>query len=442
MVPSEKVRRVFHRKYVRLSTLTWFAIRLESLTYIILSCFALPAAAGDWPQILGPQRNGEATGERIAVTWPSGGPKTLWHRAVGSGFAGPAVADGVLVLFHRIADQEIAEGLDAVTGQRLWKTAFAATYIPAVSDDDGPRAVPLIGDGRVILFGAMGGLHCLDLKTGATHWSRDTFEEFNSKRPWRGEPPEGYFGLGSSPILVDDKVLVNVGGDSQEAGIVAFSLGSGKTIWKATSERAGYSAPVAVTVRDTRHVLFVTRLNVVSIDPADGKVRFQFPFGRSGPAVNAASPVVLGDHVFVTASYGVGGVWVKILDDHAEEVWRDKDLMASQYTTCVEHDGCLYGIDGRQDGPPADLKCFDPQTRRVLWTEARFGYATLIKAGATLLIQKTDGTLVAAAAIPQRYQEIARAEVFQAETRVLPALSNGRYYVRDRSILKCLDLRP
>jgi outer membrane protein assembly factor BamB len=301
--------------------------------------------------------------------------------------------------------------------------------------------VPIIAGDRVFTYGAMGELRCLELATGKLIWERKTFDEFNSKKPFRGEPPEGYFGIGSSPIIERNKIIVNVGGDTAGAGVVAFALDSGKTLWKATAERASYSSPLAATIGETRHLIFVTRLNVVSLDPDNGNIRFQFPFGRTGPTVNAASPVVFGDRLLVTASYGVGSVFARITAGGAEVLWRDPDILASQYTTCIEKDGLLYGIDGRQDGPPADLKCIDPAAQKTLWTVPGFGYATLLRAGDALLILKTDGTLVLAAAEPQAYRELARAEVTRETVRALPALADGRLYVRDTGGLKCLELR-
>jgi outer membrane protein assembly factor BamB len=398
--------------------------------------------AGDWPQILGPNRNGVALEEHIADSFPATGIRTMWQRDVGKGFAGVAVSKGIAVLYHRVADQEVVEALAASTGKLLWKSTFSATYVPILSDDDGPRVVPIIAQNRVYTYGAMGHLRCHDLTTGKTLWERDTYQDYNSKEPVEGEPPEGYFGIGSSPIVESDKIIVNIGGDTQEAGIVAFSLDTGRTVWKATAERASYSSPVAVSIAGVRHVIFVTRLNVISLDPGNGKVRFQFPFGRRGPTVNAASPVLFDGHLFVTASYGIGSVLAKIDGERAEVLWRDPGILASQYTTCVESGGYLFGIHGRQDGPRAELRCFDPRTRKMLWAEPSFGYATLIRADDKLLILKTDGTLVLAAANASKYEELSRTQVCEHTTRALPALAEGLLYVRDTSVLKCLDLRP
>lgn len=419
--------------------------RPSSAAIALLACLAiLPAhiEAGDWPQILGPHRNGVAVEERIVREWPSRGLKTLWQRDVGRGFAGVAVSKGTAILFHRVGDEEIVEALAAATGKLVWKSAFPASYIPTFSDDDGPRVVPIIAPGRVVTYGAMGHLRCLDLATGKTLWDRNTYEDFNAKQPIEGEPPEGYFGVGSSPVIEGGNVIVNVGGDTREAGIVAFAADTGRAIWSVTAGRASYSSPVAVTVDGIRHVIFVTRLSVVSLDPNTGKIRFQFPFGRSGPTVNAASPVVFDGHLFVTASYGIGSVLAKLDGDQAKVLWRDPKILASQYTTCVEAGGCLFGIHGRQDGPRAELRCFEPKARKVLWTVPSFGYATLMKADDKLLILKTDGTLVLAAANPNRYEELARTQVCDNTTRALPALAGGLLFVRDAKVLKCVDLRP
>ncbi len=411
------------------------------------SCFvfcwaAVPVVAGDWPQLLGPHRNGTATNENVRQDWPDGGPQVLWQRDAGRGFAGVSVADDKAVLFHRVGGEQIVEAVNASSGKVLWKAAFPTSYVPSFTNDAGPRVVPIQHEGHVYIYGVEGNLRCLDSATGRVVWSRDTFEEYNSKRPFRGEPPTGYFGLASSPIIEGDKILVNVGGDESGAGIVALSLKDGKTAWKSTDERASYSSPVATTVDGVRHVVFVTRLNVVSVDPESGAERFRFPFGRVGPTVNAANPVIVDRHVFVTASYGIGAALARIRGVDAEVLWRDEDLLASQYTTCVEHEGHLYGIDGRQDGPPANLKCLDPVTRLVRWTEPSFGYATLIKVGDRLLILTTEGELILARAAIQKYEELARATITGSTCRALPALANGRLFVRDASTLKCLDLRP
>ncbi len=410
----------------------WRAGMMPALLLLICHQLPAPLAAGEWPQILGPNRNGIAQDETLADSWPASGLKVLWERRVGEGLAGLAVASGQAVLFHRLGDEEVVEAMDPQTGEVHWKAAFPTSFRGSVIQDNGPRCVPLIHGDRVIVYGASRGLHCLNLADGKLLWSRDLLTEYTDPRE------EGYFGAGSTPLVEGGLVLVNLGAARAHAGLAAFDLESGQTVWTATDEQASYSSPVAATLGGTRQVVFVTRLSVLGVQPADGSVLWQFPFGKLGPTVNAATPLVLDGHVFVTASYGVGAVYARV-GRQARIVW-EGDQLSSQYTTCVAREGILYGIDGREDVGGARLVALDPTTGKLLWSQPDFGKATLILVRDKLLIQKTDGTLVLAAAQTSGYRELARATILTKGTYALPALAGGRLYARDDRTLKCLLL--
>jgi outer membrane protein assembly factor BamB len=384
------------------------------------------AQAGDWPQILGPHRNGVAEGETLATMWPAGGPTRLWQVQLGSGYAGPAVKGDRVVVFHRVGDVERLEAFDAESGRSLWRADFEALYRGGINPDTGPRCVPVVHNDRVIAFGAAGDLHCVTLADGKKLWSRSALEDFGGD--------EGYFGAGSTPIVIGDNVLVNVGGRNG-AGLVAFSLKDGATLWKKTDEDASYSSPTYAEINGKPHAIFVTRLSAISVDPASGDVRFQFPFGKRGPTVNAATPLVFDKNLlFVTASYGVGAKLARINADGAETVWANDEVMSSQYTTCVYREGYLYGVDGREDIGVGVLRCIDAKTGEVLWSVEGFGLAHAILVGDKLLLTKNDGTLVLAEASPRGYHELASAPLFAdqrgAVVRAIPALSAGRLFVR------------
>lgn len=386
------------------------------------------SAGGDWPQILGPGRDGRAAGEQLAA-WGEDGPQVEWTYKVGAGYAGCAVVGQRVVIFHRYDETDRVEALNADNGERIWKADFRAKYAGGINPDTGPRCVPLVHKGRVYVFSAGGDLHCVALDSGEKKWSRGVYDDL------RGN--EGYFGAGSTPIVADDKLLLNVGGRNG-AGLAAFSLDDGKIIWKKTDEGASYSSPTLAKIDGQSHVIFLTRLNVVSVNPASGAERFRFPFGRTGPTVNAATPLVIDDHVFVSASYGVGAELRKINRTGTESVWASDDVMSSQYTTCVHRGGYLYGVDGREDSGRPTLRCIEAMTGKVQWSVAGFGVAHVILSGDKLLIQKVDGQLVLAEASPKQYRKLASADVFDDVTRAMPALSNGRLYVRDTSRLKCI----
>ncbi len=416
----------------------------SSRTGLVLACCALlgtsSAQAGDWPQILGPNRTGIASDERLAETWPATGPRVVWNRPIGSGFAGVAVSGGRVLVFDRDGERERLTAVSASSGKTQWQASFPATFVPAYVNDNGPRCVPTVIGNRVVVFGATGGLRCVEAGSGKIVWSHDTMALFNSKRAYKGEPPEGYFGKGSSPVVANGLVIVNVGGAEKNAGVVAFGLADGKVAWKSSDVRASYSSPVLAKIGGQSQVIVAARLNVISLDPRTGKELFRFPFGRSGPTVTGASPVVVGDQVFITASYRFGAVMTKVVGGRLSETWRSDDILSSQYTTAIVDDGRLYGIHGRQDVGGAALRCVDASTGKVAWEETGFGYATLIAADGKLLIQKTNGTLVLARLSPNGYHELATAKVLTGTARALPALAGGRFYVHNSRTLKCLDV--
>ena len=208
------------------------------------------AHAEDWPQFLGPTRNGVYTAGDLAAKWPAGGPALVWKRDVGQGFSAPVVAEGRLILFHRIGDKEVVEALDAATGRGIWKFEYPTHYRDDFGFDEGPRAAPSISGGRVYTFGAEGSLHCLDFATGKQIWSVDTQTVFKVQK--------GFFGAACSPLVDGDRVLMNIGG-ANGAGLVAFDAKTGKTLWTATDQEASYSSPVAATINGVRHAIFFTR---------------------------------------------------------------------------------------------------------------------------------------------------------------------------------------
>lgn len=397
----------------------------------------IPADAGEWPQILGPSRSGiAAADEKLAAAWPDSGPPVLWQRDVGRGYAGVAIAAGRGVVFHRVADREVVEAFDPATGNTLWTAGHPTTFRPQVGGGDGPLCTPLLHSGRVVTFGAQGVLSCHDAASGNLLWRRETHRDFGA--------PEGYFGAGSSPLVVGDIVIVNVGGSRQSAGIVGFALASGETLWKTSAEPASYSSPVAVDIDGEPHVVMITRYQCLLLEPNTGTIRWQFRFGMRGPTVNAALPVLQtdpADHaLLVTAAYGIGAVEGTFTREAFTKRWDGVDALASQYCTPITIGPLAYCIDGRDDMPPATLKCLERTTGRVLWTEERFGYGTLLAADGRLLAAKTDGELLLMQVSPKGMTILARHRPLRGTLRALPAIADGRLYVRDDDTLVCLNI--
>jgi outer membrane protein assembly factor BamB len=394
------------------------------------------ASATDWPQFLGPTRDGTYHGDDLAASWGSNGPAKVWEKAVGQGFSGPVVSDGRLILFHREGDRERVAGFDAETGEEKWNFDYTCDYTDGYSPGDyGPRATPAVANGRVYSFGIAGKLHCLDVASGEKIWRVDTRKEFGA-RP-------GYFGLASSPLVEGDAVLINVGGKNK-AGIVAFDKNSGDVLWKVTDDEASYSSPVAATIDGKRHAFFFTRSGLKDLDPSTGDVRFEFPWrARIQSSVNAATPVVVGDLVFVSASYQTGAALLKVTAGTHKKVWSSDESLSNHYSTSVHREGYLYGFDGRHEGRPS-LRCVELKTGDVAWEKKLSGDGAIVRTGGRLLIVTSKGELVVVSASPDGFRELARATVVDGSreaVRAHPALAAGRLYVRGPGRLVCLDLR-
>ena len=424
--------------FLRVTT-RYFAFRMGPIqvdlcyafVLLILAMCHVSTSAQDWPQVLGPTRDGVAGNDLVPQPWDGVEPPTRWSHAAGQGMAGVAVEGDHVALFHRQGDNEVVELLDRNSGDLIWSRTFPTRYRCTYNSDSGPRCVPLILPKHVIVFGAGGRLASLRRTDGDVLWNHDTAEEYAA--------PEGYFGAGSSPIHHDGRIIVNIGGRGR-FGIVAFELDSGSIDWTIPDEAASYSSPVIAQVADATWLTCITRMHFIMADVVNGKVAMRIPFGRRGPTVNAASPVLFGSHVFLTASYGVGARSIDLASPTTPITWEDSELLSSQYTTPVLHEGTFYGIDGRADVGSASLVAVDPRTRERLWQEDDFGMATLIRVRDRLLILKTDGTLVLTQCDRTRFRELDRVTLTRDLCRALPAYARGCLFVRDATTLRCFEL--
>ena len=387
--------------------------------------------AEDWPQFLGPNRDGHYNASDLADSWPKTGPPVEWKKDVGQGFSSPVVSSNRLILFHRISSREKVECLDARTGRVFWSYDYPTNYRDDFVFDEGPRATPTIDGGQVYTFGAEGMLSCLDFVTGKKVWSIDTHQKFHVQK--------GFFGAASSPLIEGKAVLLNIGG-SPTAGLVAFDRNTGNVLWAVTKDEASYSSPVAASIDGARHVFFFTRNGLTDIDPA-GQVRFQFPWrARMQASVNAATPLVIGKRVFLSASYQTGAVLLEVNGSQVKNVWSSDEVLSNHYATSVYFEGYLYGFHGRQEYGPS-LRCVELNTGKVQWSQEGFKAGTVTLAGKKLLILRENGDLLLATASPKEFRIIAQTALLSPTVRSYPALAAGHLYARNEKTLICVDLR-
>ena len=387
--------------------------------------------AANWPQFLGPRRDGSSE-ESIRRELPKGGLKPIWRHDVGAGWAGPVAVDGKVWVFHRVENSERLECLDAATGKSLWKADDRTKYRDNFGFDEGPRATPVVTKDAVFTFGAAGELTTVERATGKQIWRKALHTDYTAK--------PAFFGTGSSPIILDDKLILNLG--AKDAGFVAFDPATGKELWAVEGEGVSYSSPVAAKIRGEELAIFFTRDGLVGLSPTKGEIRFREAWRPRNPnSVNAASPVVKGDQILVSTSYNTGALVVEIGKEFAvKKVWSGDESLSCHYSTPVRSGEYLFGIDGRQEYG-GKLRCVEWATGKVRWTEDSVGTSSLILAKDAVLAWTEKGELVAFEPTAEKFKLLWRAELLSGTCRAVPALADGAVYVRNEKELMAVRIK-
>ena len=409
--------------------------RSSLINLALLFCIVVPADAGDWPQFLGAHRNGSTHGESLLAEFPGDEPEIVWKHKLGSGFSGPVVSEGQVFIFHRQDNQAVLEALSAKNGRVKWTFNYISDYTDDFGFDNGPRSVPLVHEKKIYLLGAEGIAHCIDTITGKCIWSLNLQEKFGSRK--------GFFGRACSPIIIKDTLILQIGGTG--AGIVGLDTETGVLKWKATDHEAGYASPVAANIEGERIAVCFTRNGLVCLNPSNGNVIIDHAHRASMHAsVNAASPVIISPgRVFISACYGVGAtLWeISPREKSLKPVWKTQQKLDCHYATPVNFEGHLIGFHGRQE-TGTELRCIDALTGKLKWQSGRMAAGSITLAGKTLIILTERGELILAEASKSSFKAAARGQILGADTRAMPALSNGHLFARDKRQLVCAKLNP
>jgi outer membrane protein assembly factor BamB len=423
------------------------------------------ARADDWPQWLGPKRDGVWRETGLLDKFPADGPKVRWRTPLSQGYAGPAVAHGrVYVMdwvlaegarnpdnaFSRppVAGRERVLCLDDATGKVLWTHAYPCTY--QVSYAGGPRVTPVVADGKVYTLGTMGDLFCLDAATGKVLWSKNFPSAYHA--------PVQTWGFSAHPLVDGNKLICLVGGD---AVVVAFDKDTGDELWHALKAREqGYCPPMIYPVGDRRLLIVWHPTAVNGLDPETGKVYWTQPFEvRSGLSI--PTPRLAGDHLFVTAFYD-GALMLKLAPDgsSASVLWKGKsksenprltDGLHSIIPTPVLADGYIYGVCSY-----GQLRCLEAETGTRVWETLaatggeleRWANAFLIPQGDRYFLFNEKGDLIIARLTPKGYDEISRAHILEPTNRMAgrlvvwshPAFANKSVYARNDKEIVCVSV--
>jgi outer membrane protein assembly factor BamB len=388
-------------------------------------------SAGDWPQWLGPNRDG-GSAEKVAA-WKEA-PKKLWSMPVGDGHSGPIVAGGKVFLHQGVKgkDEEELIAFDADKGTKLWSKSYARAAFNSPFGN-GPRGTPIAVDGKVYTYGVTGVLTCFKADNGEQLWQVDLLKKFKA--------PNLTFGISCSPLVDGERVVVAVG---KGASVVAFDRNKGEMLWKSLEDPASYSSPVIFGKDKDRQLTILTQKGVVALNPTDGKLFWKFPLVD---LLNESSttPIQAGGLVFASSvTFGSMGLKVEQKDDKpaATQVWKNTALTCYFATPVAVGKEHVYVVTGALISPQATLRCVEAATGKELWKKGPVGkyHATLLRTGDDkLLMLEEAGTLVLVEPNAKEYRELARAKVC-GETWAHPALANGKLYIRDAKELICLKV--
>ncbi len=448
------------------ATKSWTSSAAVRLAVLLAGALgATGVFGGDWPQYRGPNHDGIST-ETIRTNWAAEPPKEVWKVNLGSAWSSFAVSGGrVFTQVRRLSEmkqREFCVALDSQTGQELWATSLDAAQYPEDSAlwgqdgsvlggldepqtfreaDEGPRSTPSVDGDRVYVLTTFLRLVCLDSASGREQWSHDFIKTDGA----RNIP----FYSGASPLVEGDLVLVNCNVPNQ--CLIALRKQDGTVAWQGRDDfRMTHSTPVMATIAGVRQAVWAVQSGLISIQPATGQVLWRF--GISPYSDFEISPVVAADVVYYSASYGTGAAAAGVQASEgkltAATRWRTYAKNRNHWATPVHHEGYLYGPFGygnTLEDPNAYigyLKCVDLKTGTIQWTQTGVKNGAVLMAGTNLLALTQDGVVVLIQPDPAAYRELGRFKAVKGICWNVPALSDGRLYVRSTSQAACFDLAP
>lgn len=413
---------------------------------------ALSILAADWPQWHGPSRDGVWHDSDIIESFPDKQLEILWEVPISSGYSSPTVAAGLVYLFDLITEPNEMERIhcfEETTGKPVWQFKYKCIY-KGIGYKAGPRAAILIHDGLSYSLGAMGDLHCLDAKTGKVTWQKDLNALYQIEMP--------KWGIAAAPIIYKQLVIVQACG--KDACFVAFDRKTGKEVWRALSDRAGYSAPIMIKQAGRDVMVLWTGDQVAGLNPEDGKLFWTYPFISKRTVLNPASPVFKNNYLFFTAFYQ-GALLLKVDPNKmaVEKVWRRKgpnenntDSLHSIISTPLIKGDAIYGVDSY-----GELRCLDLLTGDRIWEnldmvpKTRWGTIHFVTHNDKVWMFNERGELIITTLSRKGVNEISRTQLIQP-TRVQlnkrdgvcwshPAYANGHVFARNDEKLVAARLR-
>lgn len=380
---------------------------------------ALPepvAPPAEWPGFRGPNRDGVVHTALIKTDWNQTPPVQMWHRAVGPGWSSFSVRGDLLYTQEQRGDDEIVACYHVSTGEPVWRHKDPIRFYES-NGGAGPRGTPTIEGNRVYSMGATAMLNALDARTGKVIWARKAAADLKREIPM--------WGISSSPLIVDDKVVVAVNGV-----LAAYDIDTGAPRWVGPKPGGSYSSPQLVTFDGVRQVVILSSPGVVSVDPADGKKLWEHKWEGGAivqPAITEDGDILI-NAMAATGGLGTRRLSVKKSDAgwNVEEKWTSNGLKP-YFNDLVVHKGFAYGFDG------SILSAIDLSDGKRKWKGGRYGNGQLVLLAEQdlLLVVSEEGELALVSATPDQYKEIARIPALNAKTWNHPVIVHDVLLIRN-----------
>ncbi|MFW6107895.1 MAG: PQQ-binding-like beta-propeller repeat protein [bacterium] len=401
-------------------------MRKALLVVVTVAALALCAygLAASWPYWRGPNKDGVSPETGFAGTWKEDAPEKLWQVAMhDGGYAVPSVADGkVLIIDHKGAE-DIVRAIDLKTGKDVW--AFSYPDSPR-SNYGFARAAPVVDDGKVYTVSRLGLVHCLTLEDGEKQWA------VNMKKEFGGRPPTWQY---TASALIDGGWAIVVPG-GKDACVAALHKETGKAIWAGGgSDKPGYATPVAATIDDVKQYVVFTAKNLIGVRAKDGKLLWRFPW-HTRYDVNAATPIVRGNEIFITSNYRRGCALIRVSGNRPKTVWENKAIH-SHFNTGILRDGHIYSPSDR-----GRLVCVEWKTGRMKWEQkGGMGKGGIVGFDDRLIgLHGSRGTVSLVKMTPDKYNELRRMDGLGGRSWTPPIIADGCLIIRNQKALACYKL--
>jgi outer membrane protein assembly factor BamB len=375
--------------------------------------------ASDWPQWRGLNRNGVSTEK---VSWPDGGPKTIWRAQVGTGFSSISVSKGHVYTMGNADEKDTIWCLDIANGKPIWQHTYHSALNPQYYEG-GPGATPTVHEGKVFTISKWGDVFCLDAEKGTVLWEHHLLKDGIHTNRW---------GFAGSPLIWKDLVILNVGSSG-----VALDSATGRIAWMNGTNSAGYASPVLFKSGGKEAVLIFAAKHLVAIDPQTGSELWRFPF-ETGYDTNNTDPLVHHDTIFIS-SYSHGCALVRIKNGKPEAVY-DTKVLFNNLSPGILLGDYLYVFSGEAK-MKTDFRCIHLPTGELKWQRDDPAFGSAICASGKLIIMSEKGELLLAEPSPAELKILGRAQVLGGTCWTPPTFADGKIYIRNaKGDLLCLKL--